>query len=302
MSEVNGRIWVDPEGVSALGDRYADHAVMYDDYLRRLQALRVQYADAWGDDDMGREFSQKFLSGLDNLENLVGGVKGSLEYTAAGLRESGKMYREVDDDARTAGYKMGHDFSNLSVTGGGSAAPLEPRSGAPLEPRSAMPLEPLSGTPLGARSGTRLEARSGTPLEPRLSEPTLGTPAGSLASPAEPLLPTTNGLVAATPAISSYVERPEFRTALVGGQPLPSGFRLEALNPMPDGTTRVDANLYDSVSPVVYTSVTAPDGTAIDPDGRQFFLVKDNPHADPLAAGYRPMYVGYTADGSATPL
>lgn len=274
MSEVNGRIWVDPEGVSALGERYADHAAIYDDYLRRLRALRVRYADAWGDDDMGREFSQKFLSGLDNLENLVGGVKGSLEYTAAGLRESGKMYREVDDDARTAGYKMGYDFSNLTVNGGGG----------------------------GGGSATPLERRSGTPLEP-LTKPTLGTPAeASLASPAEPLLPTTNGFVAATPAISSYVERPEFRTALVGGQPLPSGFRLEALNPMPDGTTRVDANLYDSVSPVVYTSVTTPDGTAIEPDGHQFFLVKDNPHADPLAAGYRPMYVSYTADGSATPL
>jgi hypothetical protein len=288
MSEVNGRIWVDPEGVSALGDRYADHAAMYDDYLRRLHALRVQYADAWGDDDMGREFSQKFLSGLDNLENLVGGVKGSLEYTAAGLRESGKMYREADDDARAAGYKMGHDFSNLTVTGGGGGGGSGGSGGS------------------GSGSGrTPLEPRSGTPLE-ALTEPTLGTPletpAGSLATPAQPLLPTTGSLVATIPAISSYVEPPELRTALVGGQPLPSGFRLEALNPMPDGTTRVDANLYDSVSPVVYTSVTTPDGTAIEPDGRQFFLVKDNPQADPLAAGYRPMYVSYTADGSASPL
>jgi hypothetical protein len=320
VSEVSGRVWVDPEGVSSLGDRYADHAATYDEHLRRLQALRVQYKDAWGDDDMGKEFSQRFLSGLDNLENLVGGVKGTLDYTAEGLRSSGKSYREADDDAHTAGYKMAHDFANFTTTGGGggnggggdsNSKPLSPRTPSAshrataesppgkLEP--ATLLKPLSGTPLEPATKALLPT-IGSPLEPRteaLLKPTEGTP---LEPRTEGLLPTTGSFVAATPAVSSHVEQPELRTALVGGQPVPEGFRLQALNAMPDGTTRVDANLYDSVSPVVYTPVTAPDGSSIDPGDRQFFLVKDNPHADPTAGGYRPMYVSYTADGRATPL
>jgi hypothetical protein len=330
VSEVSGRVWVDPEGVSSLGDRYADHAATYDEHLRRLQALRVQYKDAWGDDDMGKEFSQKFLSGLDNLENLVGGVKGTLEYTSEGLRSSGKSYREADDDAHAAGYKMAHDFANFTTTGGGgsdSSEPLsartpsvpnrepaesppgklepktllKPLSGTPLEPATEA-LHPTAGTPLEPRTEALLQPTEGTLLKPRneaLLKPTAGTP---LEPRTETLLPTTSSFVAATPAISSYVEQPEFRTALVGGQPVPEGFRLQALNPMPDGTTHVDANLYDAVSPVVYTPVTAADGSSIDPGDRQFFLVKDNPHADPTANGYRPMYVSYTADGRATPL
>jgi hypothetical protein len=321
VSEVSGRVWVDPEGVSSLGDRYADHAATYDEHLRRLQALRVQYKDAWGDDDMGKEFSQRFLSGLDNLENLVGGVKGTLEYTAEGLRSSGKSYREADDDAHAAGYKMAHDFANFTATGGGGSdsseplsartpsvpnresaeSPLKPRSGTPLEPATEA-LLPTSGTPMEPRTEALLKPTAGIPLEPRtgaLLKPTAGTP---LEPRTEALSPTTSSFVAATPAISSYVEQPEFRTALVGGQPVPEGFRLQALNPMPDGTTHVDANLYDAVSPVVYTPVTAADGSSIDPGDRQFFLVKDNTHADPTANGYRPMYVSYTADGRATPL
>lgn len=317
MSEVRGQIWVDPEGVSHLGDRYAEHADVYDSHLRSLQYLRTQYKDAWGDDDMGRQFSQKFLSGLDNLEAIVGGVKGTLDYTSSGLRSGGQLYREVDDDARTAGHKMAHDFSNLTVTGGDDSGgtPSEPPasdSATPLAPRTLsraisepQPGTPLSGTPL---SPTLLEAQSGTPTTPVLAaspgkpadslRATAGTPAASFGK----LLPATEGVVAARPAVSSYVETPEWRTALVGGRPLAEGFRLEALNPMPDGTTRVDANLYDAVSPVGFNSVTAADGTPLDPGGRQFFVVKDNPNADPLADGYRPMPVSFTADGSATTL
>lgn len=296
MSEVGGRIWVDPEGVSGLGDRYADHAATWDQHLQRLRALRVQYKDAWGDDDMGREFSQKFLSGLDNLENLVGGVKGTLEYTAEGLRSSGKAYRDADDDAYAAGHKMARDFSNFTTTGGGGGGGAGGDGGG----------SGSGGGPSGSHHEL-LASTPGKPLEPTTpAEPASGSVAepGTLLKPlaGTPLAPMTGRLTAATPAISSYVERPEYRTALVGGQALPEGFRLQALNPMPDGTTRIDANLYDSASPVIYTSVTTPDGTPIDPDGRQFFVVKDNPHADPLADGYRPMFVSYTADGSATPL
>jgi uncharacterized protein YukE len=305
MSVNRGQLWVNPEGVTNLGNRYAEHAATYDAYLRQLHTLRTQYQDAWGDDDMGKEFSQKFLSGLHQLETLIGGVKGTLHYTATGLRAGGQAYREVDDDARTAGHKMAAQFNALTVPGGGSG----PSSGGPSSGG------PSSG---GASSGT---PSSGTPLEPRIPASGSGAVSPSLSTPLEPRLPATpvsgepspgnllaatqpptGALIPATPALSSHVEEPELRTALIGGEKVPDGFRLELLNPMPDGTTHIDANRYEAVAPVGYTAVTAADGTPLDPGGRHFFLVKDNPQVDPLAAGYRPMYIGFTAGGEARPI
>ena len=99
MSLPSGRLWVNPEGVTAVGDSYRNQAALYERHLRHIQMLRAHYADAWGDDDMGKEFSKKFLSGLDNLENLLAGVRGTLDYTATALRAAGTSYRDADDVA-----------------------------------------------------------------------------------------------------------------------------------------------------------------------------------------------------------
>ncbi|MEE3921223.1 hypothetical protein V2I01_32420 [Micromonospora sp. BRA006-A] len=79
----------------------------------QLTALRSRYANAWGDDDMGEQFSTKFLQGLDNLEAIIGGVKGTLHYTAQGLKESGRAYREADEAALDVSRRMAKDFDGL---------------------------------------------------------------------------------------------------------------------------------------------------------------------------------------------
>lgn len=107
MSLPNGRLWVNPEGVTAVGDSYRGHAALYERHLRHVQMLRAHYADAWGDDDMGKEFSQKFLAGLDDLENLLAGVRGTLDYTATALRAAGISYREADDNAAEFSHRLG---------------------------------------------------------------------------------------------------------------------------------------------------------------------------------------------------
>ena len=134
--------------------------------------------------------------------------------------------------------------------------------------------------------GRHLEpTESGHVVEGRLLEPTKS--ARILATPA-------------MPAISSYSMRPEFSTAYVGGQPLPDGYQLVSLNPFGDGSTRVDANLYDSVTPLGGTPVTTPDGTPI--GGEHLFVVKPNPAVDATVPGYQPLIMSYAPDGTPTPI
>ncbi|WBC01024.1 hypothetical protein [Micromonospora sp. WMMA1976] len=283
-----GRLWVDPDGVEGLGKAYESHVQLYESYLSQLTALRARYANAWGDDDMGEQFSTKFLEGLDNLEAIIGGVKGTLRYTAQGLTESGRAYREADEAALDVSRKMAKDFDDLdrppyttraAVTNPAlePAAEGEPRRQHLLSRRLAV------GEPVGERARL-LPQQQGTPMLPL--------------EPAEAPTPLT----AAHPAISSYFTAPEYATAHVGGRPLPEEYRLIALNPFEDGTTRVDANLYDSITPLTGTPVTTPDGTTIDPGQGRFFVVKENPAVDPTAPGYQPLYLSYAPDGTPTPI
>uniref|UniRef100_A8LV92 Uncharacterized protein n=1 Tax=Salinispora arenicola (strain CNS-205) TaxID=391037 RepID=A8LV92_SALAI len=117
MNRPAGRLWVDPEGVVLVGDGYAEHAALYQNYLNELDSLRSRYASSWGNDEMGVQFSQAFLGGMDNIEGVIGGVKGRLAFAGEGLRENGRLYRVVDDEAQEVSHSMRQDFdSHLPLT------------------------------------------------------------------------------------------------------------------------------------------------------------------------------------------
>ncbi|MCM4078055.1 hypothetical protein [Paractinoplanes hotanensis] len=342
MTQPRGRLFVDPDGVVSVGDAYDEHVQMYDTYLANLVALRERYANAWGDDDMGRQFSTKFLDGLDNLEGLIGGVRGTLSYTSEGLRSFGKAYAEADESAREVGLRMAGDFeeSFAPKTRHALAARVEPAQTVEGEPlpglqptrmRGAARAEefaegelrpaflsrraaiaPIKGDHVeGERQPAFLSGRATlTPVEGFVEselqpafiseraaiEPIEGESlpafAPSTLTPASPMMP----------AISSMMLKPEYAEARIGGEPLPPGYRLQALNPFPDGTTRVDANLYESITPLAGTPVTTADGRPIDPEGRQLFVVRENPAADATAPGYQPLVLSYAPDGTPSPL
>jgi hypothetical protein len=322
-----GRLWVDPDGVEGLGQAYQGHVELYDTYLAQLTALRSRYANAWGDDDMGEQFSTKFLEGMDNLEAIIGGVKGTLAYTAQGLTQSAIAYREADDAAAEVGHKMAKNFETLgqplyaASTSEGTATPLQParlakqhavrarvadpevEPGKPLAMRAmtvheraateSIPALPLEGTRLQPAERNVAYASRRPLEEPAESEFTAMEPTQAYATiPAQP----------AMPAISSMFMKPEYATAHVGGQALPAGYQLISLNTFEDGSTRVDANLYDSVTPLAGTTVTTPEGTVIDPGRGQFFVVKENPNVDPTVPGYEPLVLSYAPDGTPTPI
>ena len=190
MSPPDGTLWVDPEGVSSVGDSYAEHADHYKKYLAEIADMRIRYQGAWGNDDMGKAFSAKFLAGMDSLEGVVKGVLGGLEYTAEGLRGGGKSYREADDGAADAAKMLSRRM------GAGAKPTASPPSGAGagdvgLTPRTRAAATTAGGTSEGA------EAHDGklTPPSPDVS--TAAIPAGTVTD--GPTAPHTLD-TAATPA------------------------------------------------------------------------------------------------------
>lgn len=328
MSATNpgGRVWVDSDGVSGVGDAYDGQVQLYEAYLQQLTALRARYANAWGDDDMGTQFSTKFIEGLDNLEAIIGGVKGTLLYTAEGLRSAGLAYEQADQEAFDVGTKMAKDFERLDQPGYEAArlAPegeiLSPAEGVELpgvrraerllQPGEQLPhtAERLSFVRSTHRADVVPETETGHTFT-RLARTEGKLLPAEEGTPPHPLLPAelavaqqATGLEPAMPAISTQYLKPEYATAYVDGQPLPEGFKLVSINPFADGNTRVDANLYDSITPLSGDSVTTPDGTAIDSGDGRLFVVKENPAVDPAAPGYRPLVLSYSPDGTPTPV
>ncbi|MDY7085791.1 MAG: hypothetical protein SYR96_11860 [Actinomycetota bacterium] len=334
MTQPRGRLYVNPDGVVSVGDAYGEHVQIYDTYLANLVSLRERYANAWGDDEMGQQFSTKFLDGLDNLEKLIGGVRGTLAYTSEGLRSFGKAYAEADESAMEVGRRMQGDFEESFTPRARSLAPVETTAETPVAQPQHLLARPLDGVeaPLArtqhalARPLDRVEAGTETPVlraqralarpADRVEEGAVtpnARPQHALARPLDrveegaemPRLFSRSVNPGVTPmqhAISSMMMKPDFPYARIGGEPLPEGYQLLAFNPFPDGTVRLDANLYESITPLAGTPVTTADGKPIDAEGRQLFVVKDNPAADPAAPGYQQMVLSYTPDGTPTPL
>lgn len=383
-----GQLWVDPDGVVHLGDSYAEHGALYEGYVSQLEQLRSRYGKSWGDDDMGQAFSQRFLQGLDALDGIVGSVKGTLNYTAEGLRQSGKLYRDANEQAGEMSHQLSGNFDELPqgvfnrrqaaeapryeqamvvrgrtlgkeetqpafrTDGEGRFVPPEGelrRTEARMVVKSVHPDE-VEGQPqfrksvhpdetdelTGFRSGlvsqapmarlrgrllpeeasdpvvqralTREEAEQLPeaqlmPAEPvnRGLEPTQGVRA--------PLLPevgpgeTAGQLRMAMPTISAHYQQAGWQDARIDGVPLAPGYQLRGLATLEDGTTRIDANMYQSISPVTPShTVTDANGQPIAPAGGPLFVVKENTAVDPTAPGYEPFIVSFTPDGTAVPI
>ncbi|WP_431923515.1 hypothetical protein [Micromonospora wenchangensis] len=325
MSHPNGSLWVDPEGVVAVGDTYLQHIERYDECLRHLRLLRARYGLAWGDDDLGDEFQKRFDATMDGVEGSILGVRAFLEYAAVGLHTSGEGYRQADEDAAQAGRRVAGEFAHLPASfaaAGPGEDPSEPAQLTPTHGLMAFAVDPpVPGGPrqftpthgfVAARTppaGDAPHADEPTPLTPL-------TPVTSFAPPSVPPVPLEP--VTSFVPRSAVVDRPTtrltpaistFRTydtagLLVDGVPVPPGYRLQAVSTFADGTSRIDANHYDSVVPLGNRRPTTADGQPVDPVDGQFFLVKPKKDADveSCAPDYRPLVVSFAPDGSATPM
>ncbi|BCJ35631.1 hypothetical protein Athai_31340 [Actinocatenispora thailandica] len=116
MSEnPSGSLWVNPEGVTKVGNAYQQQIALYETHLHRLESLRERYRSAWGDDSMGKQFQEQFDPLIDTLKGMITGVIGTLEFTAKGLRTAGESYRRADEDAATGSRKLNAEFSRALV-------------------------------------------------------------------------------------------------------------------------------------------------------------------------------------------
>ncbi|WDZ83744.1 hypothetical protein [Micromonospora cathayae] len=288
MSQPNGHVWVDPDGVTRVGDAYADHLARYDGYLRQLYGLRDRFAPAWGDDEIGNQFKDKFDQTIDVVEGIILGVRGSVEYAAVGLRLSGQGYGQADDDAKLAGRTIGGVFDDLpEKLPRWRPGASEPEGIPDKLPRNSPALfsERDEDETTLARPGLLFTVDSTDPLQ-RAYDAQL---------PAEP--------TRFSPAISAFRGYPTTGVR-IDGDPVPAGYQLRSLTTLPDGTSRADVNHYDAIVPLGGRTVTGPDGRPLDSDGDQFFLVKPkaNLDFDPFSPDYQPLLVSFRSDGSAAPL
>ncbi|BCJ52709.1 hypothetical protein Asp14428_41840 [Actinoplanes sp. NBRC 14428] len=131
------------------------------------------------------------------------------------------------------------------------------------------------------------------PVEPALE---------SALIPEQPLLPRVEAS-SFTPMTSAYFMDPSWQGVHVDGVPLAPGYHLQGFTTFADGTSRVDANLFQSISPLAPgLRITGADGLPLDLGDHAVFVVKENPAVDPTAPGYQPLYVSFAPDGTAVPI
>jgi hypothetical protein len=272
MSSTEGKIYVDPDGLKKAGEHYGDHAATYAGQLAGLQVLRSSYQGCWGDDEMGKQFEQTFVAGLDNAEAVLKGSHARVRYVAESLQHGSDGYTEADDDARDAGERL-----LLSTQ---SEPPARP--GTRAEPAPADGDRSVAAVFTGLGQGIDI----GKPAVPVSG----GEPVPSHDGPVQPPAVTAEPRRSSPPTSD---EVPEVAGARVHGRPVAKGHRVVALTADPDGTVTYDANRYDSVMPLPGSAVTSH-GEPV-PGDLQFFVVRDNPHADPTAPGYRSVPVAVAA-------
>jgi uncharacterized protein YukE len=108
----SGKLFVNPEGVSSVGREYGVQADKIRLHAREIQNVRDQYAGCWGNDQLGKQFEEKFVNGLNALEGIVTRVADTLDRTAKDLDDTGKDFRRADDDAGDAACQLAKGLDN----------------------------------------------------------------------------------------------------------------------------------------------------------------------------------------------
>jgi hypothetical protein len=295
-SHPSGSLWVDPEGVGQVGDRYAEQAGQYDTYHQNLRDVRERYAPAWGDDSIGNQLKEPFDQVMDTVDGIITGVSGTLDYTAKGLQGSGTAYRQADDDATRAGHFIRTEFESLPTSQPGTV-PLE-RARVEEAPM-ALERARLVEAPMALERKQAEEAPVAMERMRAVEAPLAGRRMLKSVKPmVKSVKPMTTGLMTSAMALYPGGSR-------IDGTAIPAGYDLQKLTTLPDGTSRVDVNYYDAIVPVgTGHAITGPDGQPLDTDGGQFFLVrlKDSSQVDATAPGYQPMIVSFSPDGTAVPV
>jgi len=117
VSEPRGQIRVKPDGITHLGRRYDQHVARYDAYLKQLASMRSRYSQAWGDDDIGKQFQKQFDQSMDDVEGIINHVRASLDYAAVGLRVSGEGYEDANEEAIKGSRMIESAFADVPAQG-----------------------------------------------------------------------------------------------------------------------------------------------------------------------------------------
>jgi hypothetical protein len=108
-------LYVNPDGLDKISGPYDEAAENFVRLSGYLSDLRARYADAWGDDDLGKSVSPQVQQALQGLQDRVDSLGKALGVYGAGLRTTSKAYRAADDDAIDAAERFHRRQGEISA-------------------------------------------------------------------------------------------------------------------------------------------------------------------------------------------
>jgi len=92
-------IEVDPRTLIEMAEPYRSAAIRFGRLSRRARDMNARYRNAWGHDDLGNNVEPIFSQMFAVIEGGTESIEKDLTYHGDGLRRTGMLYAEADDDA-----------------------------------------------------------------------------------------------------------------------------------------------------------------------------------------------------------
>jgi uncharacterized protein YukE len=306
--------WVDPDALERHARPYEEAADGFDALSARLNELLARYPHAFGQDDLGQQFSSSFNQGVDAIKDRIHLVSQRMAYIGDGLRASAQGYRQAEDSAQDVSTKLNSLFQT---------DPNDQQTNANGN-QKAVPPPDADGTQATARTlpnGQEVDSSKSTdPRDDTLAASPRIVPNGKEVGPSEDGTlreDTPKVLTASPPPADNPVPGPvegDFMTSRtfappatgdgviqIDGMAVDDDLHLIGANEILDGKVRLDVDQYGAIIPLGPDRSVTLDGVPVPLAGdQQFFLVKDAPTGSPQNGPGN--VVEFSRDGSAVTL
>ncbi|MEU5941294.1 hypothetical protein ABZ807_19375 [Micromonospora sp. NPDC047548] len=300
--------WVDPDALERHARPYEEAADGFDKLSTKLDELLARYPHAFGQDDLGQQFSSSFNKGVDGIKDRIDAVSQRMAYIGDGLRVSAQSYRQAEDSAQDVSTKLNSQFHSdpndqQTNSNGNQKAVSPPDADSTQATARTLPTgksvdssknadlqdDTLAASPRFVPDGKEVgpsedgTLREDTPKDGDLKD---RDPKGS--GPHEKVL--TASPPPADDPVPGQVEG-DFMTSRtfappatgdgviqIDGVAVDDDFHLIGANEILDGKVRLDVDGYESIIPVGTDRSVTIDGVPVPVAGdQQLFLVKDAP-------------------------
>jgi hypothetical protein len=269
--------WVDPDALERHARPYEEAADGFDKLSASLDELLARYPNAFGQDDLGQQFSSSFNKGLDGVKDRIDRVSQRMAYIGDGLRVSAEGFREAEDSAQDISTKLNSQFhidpnDHQNNSNGNQKSVSPPDGGSTQATARALP----SGKEVGPSEDGTL--REDTPKDGDLKD---SGPHDKVLTASPP--PADNPMPGQVEG--DFMTSRTFAPSATGdgviqidGVAVGDDLRLIGANEILDGKVRLDVDGYESIIPIGADRSVTVDGVSVPvPNDQQLFLIKDAP-------------------------